>query len=351
MEAAPQVERREFLKLWGLSLSMLVPANVRAWLPPDEDITPLGLGRVTIRAIGLYQEPDFASPRTKWLSRDQLVDIIAEIDAPKSTPRNPRWYRLVGGYAHSAYIQRVDQTHLNPPLAMISPRGRLGEISVPFTQAMRKISPHNWEPVYRLYYGAVFWITGFVQGPDGKSWYQLTDDLLGVKYCIPTSHIRPISRHELTPISPDVPAEEKSILISVDEQKLYVFEAAQQVYEAPVSTGIPSQGPTPNGIPTETPQGNFSIARKTPSRHMGEGNLTSDLEAYELPGVPWVSFFHSAGIGCHGTYWHDNFGSWMSHGCVNMRNQDAQWVYRWTTPVIGHSDWYKMGRGTLVQVI
>ncbi len=84
---------------------------------------------------------------------------------------------------------------------------------------------------------------------------------------------------------------------------------------------------------------------------MGDGNLTDDLEAYELPGVPWVSFFHSFGIGFHGTYWHNNFGTWMSHGCVNMRNEDAKWLYRWTTPKIHFSEWYKMGRGTLVQVI
>ena len=345
------LQRRDFLKLWGASLTTLVPARLRAWLPPDEDLDPLGLGRVTIRAIGLYQEPDFASPRIKYLSRDQLVDIIAEIVSPQGPPRNPRWYRLIGGYAHSAYIQRVDQAQLNPPLAMIPRRGCLGEISVPYTQSIRKISDQHWEPAYRLYYGAVFWITGFVQGPDGESWYQLTDDRLGIHYCIPTSHIHPISRRDLTPLSPDVPAVEKRILISVEEQQLYAFEGAQQVFEAPISTGIPSQGPTPNGIPTDTPQGNFSIARKTPSRHMGDGNLTSDLEAYELPGVPWVSFFHYDGIGCHGTYWHDNFGSWMSHGCVNMRNEDAKWVYRWTTPVIKHSDWYKMGRGTFVQVI
>ena len=343
--------RREFLKVWGLSLTLLVPAPLRAMLPPDEDITPLGLGRVTIRAIGLYQEPDFASPRIKWLSRDQLVDIITELNSPQGPPRNPRWYRLVGGYAHSAYIQRVDQAKLNPPLAMIPRRGCLGEISVPFTQAMFQTSSQRWEPLYRLYYGAIFWITGFIQGPDAESWYQLTDDRLGIRYCIPISHMRPISRCEITPLSPQVPAAEKHILISIAEQRLYAFEGSEQVFQASISTGIPSHGPSPNGIPTETPQGNFNIARKTPSRHMGNGNLTSDLEAYELLGVPWVSFFHSFGIGCHGTYWHDNFGSWMSHGCVNMRNEDAKWIYRWSTPVIKHSDWYKIGRGTLVQVI
>jgi hypothetical protein len=351
MDHSQPLARRDFLKLWGTSLGVLAATPLRAWLPPDEDISPLGIGRVTVQAIGLYQEPDFSSPRIKYLTRDLLVDIIAEIESPSGPPRNPRWYRLVGGYAHSAYLQRVEQAHLNPPLHMIPSRGCLGEITVPFTQAMRMTNLRHWEPAYRLYFGATFWITGYTQGPDGDSWYQLTDDRLGVKYCIPSQHIRPIQRTELTPLSPRVPAEEKRILISIDEQKLYAFEGSQQVLEAPISSGIPSKGPSPNGIPTETPRGNFNIARKTPSRHMGDGNLTSDLDAYELPGVPWVSFFHAYGIGCHGTYWHDNFGSWMSHGCVNMRNEDAKWIYRWTTPVIRHFEWYKMGRGTLIQVV
>ena len=345
------IKRREFLKVWGLSLALLVPSPLRSWLPPEEDINPLGLGRVTVRAIGLYQEPDFASPMIKWLSRDQLVDIISELDSASGPPRNPRWYRLVGGYAHSAYIQRVEDAHLNLPLAMIPKKGCLGEISVPFTQAMHKISSQRWQPIYRLYYGAVFWITGYIQGPDGESWYQLTDDRLRIQYCVPTSHIRPIPRAEITPLSPLIPAAEKRILISIAEQMLVAFEGSEQVFQASISTGIPSQGPSPNGIPTDTPQGNLNISRKTPSRHMGDGNITNDLEAYELPGVPWVSFFHAYGIGCHGTYWHDNFGSWMSHGCVNMRNEDAKWIYRWSTPVIQHSDWYKLGRGTLIQVI
>jgi lipoprotein-anchoring transpeptidase ErfK/SrfK len=82
----------------------------------------------------------------------------------------------------------------------------------------------------------------------------------------------------------------------------------------------------------ETPTGEFNVDRKYPSRHMGDGGLTGDLRAYELVGVPWVSFFHSAGIAFHGTWWHDNFGVPMSQGCVNLRNEDALWLFRWTSP-------------------
>jgi hypothetical protein len=345
------IDRREFLKIWGLSLGSLLPASFRKLLPPEEDIDPLGIGRVTIRAIGLYQEPDFSSPRLKWLNRDKLVDIIAEIESPYGAARNPRWYRLVGGYAHSAYLQRVESTQLNQPLAMIPDGGQLGEVTVPFTQSMLKMSSNRWARAYRLYYGSLFWITNFVEGPDEHTWYELTDDRLRVHYCVPTSHIRPIPRGETRPLSPHIPESEKRIVVSISDQALRAYERSQLVYQTSISTGIPSRGLSPNGIPTDTPQGNFHISRKTPSRHMGDGILTNDVEAYELPGVPWVSFFHSFGIGFHGTYWHNNFGSWMSHGCVNMRNEDAKWLYRWTTPRIRHSDWYKLGRGTLVQVI
>jgi hypothetical protein len=84
---------------------------------------------------------------------------------------------------------------------------------------------------------------------------------------------------------------------------------------------------------------------------MGDGNLTDDINAYELPGVPGVCFFHKDGIAFHGTYWHDNFGRMMSHGCVNMRNEDALWLYRWTTPVASERDWYVRELGTMIDIV
>jgi hypothetical protein len=84
---------------------------------------------------------------------------------------------------------------------------------------------------------------------------------------------------------------------------------------------------------------------------MGDGTLSPDLDAYELIGVPWVSFFHKDGVAFHGTYWHDNFGRMMSHGCVNMRNQDAKWLYRWSAPFAEASDWNRKGIGTVVRIV
>jgi lipoprotein-anchoring transpeptidase ErfK/SrfK len=47
---------------------------------------------------------------------------------------------------------------------------------------------------------------------------------------------------------------------------------------------------------------------------------------YYLPSVPYVMYFYK-GYGLHGTYWHSNFGTPMSHGCVNFATEDAGWVF------------------------
>ena len=49
---------------------------------------------------------------------------------------------------------------------------------------------------------------------------------------------------------------------------------------------------------------------------------------YELQDVPHVMYFYRS-YGLHGTYWHENFGQPMSHGCVNLSLGDAEWLYGW----------------------
>jgi lipoprotein-anchoring transpeptidase ErfK/SrfK len=179
----------------------------------------------------------------------------------------------------------------------------------------------------------------------------LSDELLRIDYHVPAPHVRLIDDEELAPISEDVPAGQKFIQVRLSEQTLTAFEGQEIVLHTQVSTGLPNLGPV-IGIPTDTPRGLFNIDPKVPAKHMGNGQLTSEIGAYELPGVPWTCFFeHMTGIAFHGTYWHDNFGARMSHGCVNMRVEDAKWLYRWSTPVAEPGDWTRKGYGTRVEVI
>ena len=102
-----------------------------------------------------------------------------------------------------------------------------------------------------------------------------------------------------------------------------------------VPTAIP---PSLTPEPTNTPTGRFNIQVKMPSKHMGDADLAAGIDDYVIPGVPWVSFFTERGHAFHGTYWHDNFGVPMSHGCLNMRTAEAKWLFRWTLPAAPFED-------------
>ena len=328
------LSRREFLKFSALSAGALAFRSLDDWFLDGEGFPSdvLGVGRVGVEEIEVYAQPDYGSEPIGKLYRDQLFPIFEELIDPDALPNAPRWYRSFRGYVHSAHVQRVDGRHLNNPVPWVPEEGWLGEVTVPFTRSFRLTQIYGWVPLYRLYYQSVHWVTAVEEGKDGKPWYRLTDELLHIDYYIPATHMRIVSPEELTPISPEVPFEAKRIEVSIDEQTLTAYEYDEVVLHTLVSTGIPSLGLTSNGIPTATPRGRFNIQVKMPSKHMGDGRMTDDINAYELPGVPWVAFFESTGVAFHGTYWHHNFGRKMSHGCVNMTVEEAKWLFRWTLP-------------------
>jgi hypothetical protein len=309
------ISRREFLKLGGLSLGTM------AFTPfvPREDVQDYGdIARVTIREVDVYGEPRDGAQIVGKRYRDQLVQIYYELE-PADAPAfyNKLWYRVWGGYIHSTYLQKVNINY-NQPLDQVAEDGQLAEVTVPYSQSYTFSQNNGWQVEYRLYFETTHWITGVDQGPDGKAWYQLTDELQPWSYWVPANHLRPVSAEELAPISPDVPKGDKRIEVDLAMQTLTAYERDQLV-----------------------------------SKHMGDGNLMQgdfNLDAYELVGVPWTMFFHrlDTGYALHGTYWHNNFGWQMSHGCVNLRNADAKWLFRWSTPPNYPAEVEKNGFGTQV---
>lgn len=354
------MHRREFLKLGGALAARAALSNLPFQFEDfDFDLydptvfdSPgsLGVVRVGISQIKVYREPSYQSDSVGNIERDVLFNIQERLISPYGPQFNPRWVQIPEGYVHTAYLQPVKH---QPQLInyTIPEGGQLAEITVPATQSMRNSKFYGWQPLYRLYYQSTHWVTDIGRGPDGGMWYELTDDLLKVPYWIQATHARFVSAEELSPLSVDVPPHEKRVVVSIEHQSATAYEGDKIVLHTEVATGIPNLLPTSNGISTATPRGRFNIHLKSPVRHMGDGRLTDDIEAYELPGVPWVSFFVDTGVAFHGTYWHDNYGNEMSHGCVNMRPEEAKWLYRWLTPTIEFGQWHRAGLGTLVEVI
>ncbi len=118
---------------------------------------------------------------------------------------------------------------------------------------------------------------------------------------------------------------EKHIYVDLATQTLKAYQGDTLYMETKVSTGKWGK----------TPTGEFTIWEKLKATKMSGG---SGADYYYLPNVPFVMFFEGSGVsagrgfGLHGTYWHNNFGHPMSHGCVNLRTVDAEKLYYWVSP-------------------
>ena len=355
-----QLSRRDFLKVGGLAASSLA---FPPFLPNLTDFDDSNVIRIATKEMPVYRQPTDKEgpPVARWL-RDDLVHIYQEVRAKDGEPRhNPIWYRVWGGYMHRGRVQRV-RTIYQQPLSFIPEASRrLAEVSTPWTEPYRYTKTYGWQPLgYRLYYQSVHWLEAVEEGPqdtgyDGP-WYRIYDELIGYPYHVPAMHLRPLPLDVFDPITPDIPWEEKLIEVNLSTQTLAAYEYGKVVFQTSVSTGIPGGGESGvGGLSTTTPSSPkgkfFEIMEKVPSKHMGNGNLFGDVDDYELPGVPWTSFFTAVGHAFHGTYWHENFGTPMSHGCVNMRTNDANWIFRWARPphttdaISNHS-----ARGTMVEI-
>jgi L,D-transpeptidase-like protein len=341
--------RRDFLKLGGLSLASLA---FDRFAPRFGNFDDSNVVRVATASVSVYNIPSDdlkkATITGTWY-KDDLVHVYEEVVAEEPKV-NPIWYRVWGGYVHRARLQRV-KTILNVPLASIPEGTRLiAEVTVPFTQPWRHTKTYGWQPLnFRLYYESVHRIEAVEEGPDGQPWYRIFDDLAGT-YHAPAIHLRQVLPESLAPISPEIPWEGKRIDVNLATQILTAYEYDKIVFQTNVSSGLASLKRNPKDLSTTTPVGRFNIQEKMPAKHMGNGNLFAGADDYELPGVPWTCFFTDAGHAFHGTYWHENFGTPMSHGCVNMRTSEAKWIFRWALPPHTPEAISNRGYGTAVDI-
>lgn len=112
---------------------------------------------------------------------------------------------------------------------------------------------------------------------------------------------------------------ERLLEVDLSEQRLYVKENGEVIDSWLISSG---QANTP------TFEGHYRVGYHITSQTMRSTHPTDPAWNYEVPNVKWVMYFNGDQA-FHGVYWHDNWGTQMSHGCVGMPEWRAQWIYNW----------------------
>ncbi|MER3485781.1 MAG: hypothetical protein C4345_07305 [Chloroflexota bacterium] len=121
------------------------------------------------------------------------------------------------------------------------------------------------------------------------------------------------------------------IEVNVSQQTLYAYQGDTLITQTLVSTGL---------APNTTELGVFHVRYKVPVTDMqgttgpnGEviavGTEAQGGERYIVKDVPDVMYINADAEALHGTYWHNNFGYPMSHGCINLPLDMAHFLYGW----------------------
>ena len=342
MKSIFPLSRRDFLKLIKAGALGILFNELRLDRAFATQSSPATHGRMALSGIGLYDEPSFNAKKIHVFGKDEVVKIAAQVDGDEGNPYNKAWYQIDNGYSYSGWIQPVETAYHKPEFN-IRAAGQVGEITVPICDT--KLEPYAYHRKgYRLYYGSTHWVQKTIVTREEKGiWYEIFDFHLKKPFYVPYYDMRIIPDEELTLLSPEAPDESKSIVVDTATQLVTAFEGDTMVFSQRCASGAGG---------TKTPLGDFRTYHKGPSIHMtNEGD--DEARIYDLPGVPWVTFFTGNGEAFHGTYWHNDFGRPRSHGCVNLPSEAAKFIYRWTKPVVPPDVNYLHlpGEGTRVQIL
>ena len=280
-----------------------------AWSPDKSlDDLPYNYFKVTDAGAPLYSS---------------LEDAVANHPSRKLLPSNHLYVSYRGGPVQSG---KDSYYYLTSGYWVLAEGGRLGQYDPPFQGMQFSSQPHN----------AFGWVLGEahsrsapgVNSPETKRiWYRfnvvqiyaaqdkdgLTWDMIGPDEWLDSRNVSRVDPHT-TP--PQGVTTTRWIEVNLFEQTVSVYDNDRLVFATIVSTGVERFWTRP---------GLFQIQKKLPSETMSN-SVPGDF--YYLEDVPWTMYFDEARA-LHGAYWHNGFGYARSHGCVNMSDGDAHWLYNW----------------------
>ncbi len=289
----------------------LLPGLASVRRGPDR----VSLGRARVRSgfalLGTY---DFAERRFGLTTEMALLPLDRTRIVPPSTLRG---------------VRLSDEFSL--PIAIVRSRHAKRFVHDGSSGALAISGKLTWRSVLAL--------TGATRHRRGATYLELVDGSF-----IDASKVVRINRFRQAPRWAE--RGKKWVDVSILRQTLVAYEGTRPVYATLVSTG--ADGTADHEDSHATIQGTFLIHTKHVSVTM-DGDERGD--EFDLRDVPFVQYF-TEGYALHGAYWHDDFGTPRSHGCVNLAPVDAAWLFGWTDPQVPEG-WHgalSLKRGTLVYV-
>src|SRR5688572_7693550 len=345
------VSRRDFMKVAGVGLGALAfrPFDFETLYTPKR-LPQFPASEIIGRMTGMTEvrsrpsnDPLIGTPVTT-LYDDNLIEWTREVVGTAVGLTNQKYLETPQGYVWSSRVQPTRNLP-NTPLAEM-PAGQAGfwaEVTVPYIDLtlegapaspwMQSLIQYNFPP--RLYYGQVAWIDQVRQSNSFVE-YRWNENPghgygFGDLFWADGAGLKILTEEDVAPINPTIDPNEKRIVADITYQTLSCFEGNNEVFFCRMSSGAEFNASGQAVDNWATPTGDLNTHWKIISLNMSGGGSAA---GYSTPGVPWSTVIHGDGIAIHGAFWHNDFGERRSHGCLNVRPEDAKYIFRWSTPYI-----------------
>jgi lipoprotein-anchoring transpeptidase ErfK/SrfK len=299
------------------------------------------LGRVCAGLVNIRAKPSINSESLGILYEDSVVvwlrEVVGEIPGGMM---NAQWIETPDGYIYAPSLQPVrilENPVINEiPMTSVG-EGFWAEVTYPFVDLILDNPPARspWlkEAINpRLYYSQIVWIDKEKTGSDGENYYRINEKYgYGDIFWAVAKAFRPLTDQDFEPISPDIENKQVYIDATTSRQYLTCLEDGREVYYCKISSGAKWNSDGQIVESWGTPPGVHRTWRKQVSTHMTGGTTGG---GWDIPGVGWTILFSGTGVAIHSTFWHNDFCTPRSHGCVNVKPEDAQWIFRWTYPTV-----------------
>ena len=241
-------------------------------------------GSVQVKWLQLYAEP---SDSSRVVARVKKGYVLAFVDDAAVAP--PGWLlRPGGGYAQAQYVKLAKPSQFS---GVHDPQGAMAFTLHALTlPSGERIARHGWFRVEGVRGNRVLVSGGSVARSDVR-----------------------LAFHRHRPL--DVPPGRPWVHIDLREQVLTAYEGDHWVLATLISSGRASK-PTKPGV--------FRVQQKVAHTAMSRSK-------YYVDEVPFILYFNQSQA-MHGAFWHDSFGTPVSHGCVNLSITDALWLFDWAKP-------------------
>lgn len=237
-------------------------------------------------------------------------------------------YRGLKGYAPGKNLVVVDGNYR--PVTPATPQptatpdygyGKLWVGELTARSAVRSGAGAETKAVKTWWVGRRVMVYAEAKDSKGAAWYRVSDAPEGPQWVLASAVKKVFDvRYE------GAKFKGRWINVNLSQQVVTAYQDGVPVKVTLTSTGKAS---------TPTNQGVQRITWRVTSRRMRGG--TPGIDYYDLPNVPYAQYFNSTGEALHGTYWHDNFGRPLSHGCVNLSTPMSKWFYEWAN--VGTTVW------------